>query len=364
MGKRLTTKEFIARARAIHGRRYDYTRVKYVKSTEKVNIICRKHGRFPQIPKDHWRGEGCMKCGRISAKEKLSDSVKAFISKGRKKHGGRFDYSKVKYRGWDQPVTIICAVHGRFSVKPNKHLFTLNGGCGDCARRPKKDTKRFIKDARKVHGKRYDYSQVQYINDSTHVTIICRKHGPFPQSPSDHLQGKRCAECAGRPKKDTERFIKEARKVHGNDYEYAKTKYINNRTDVTIICPIHGPFPQTPGHHLGGQGCIDCTDFGFKPGKPGLLYYLRIDVPVRRRPLYKIGVTNQNMEIRLKTIRAKDGTDITVLYKRRYKTGEGARRRERKIIQENMGYRYRGKRVVGSGFTEVFTRDILELDNC
>lgn len=68
------------------------------------------------------------------------------------------------------------------------------------------------------------------------------------------------------------------------------------------------------------------------------------------------------METRLKTIRAKDGTDITVLYKRRYKTGDGARRRERKIIQENMGYKYRGKRVVGSGFTEVFTRDVMNLD--
>lgn len=268
--RKLTTKEFIGRARKIHGRAYDYTRVKYVKSTEEVIIICRKHGPFPQTPKNHLHRAGCSKCGISRRAEKQADSRDTFISKGRRKHGSRFDYSKVKYRRWNQPVIIICGVHGRFRVKPNKHLFSKNGGCLDCAKRPKKDTKRFIKDARKVHGKRYDYSQVEYVNDRTHVIIICRKHGPFPQSPSDHLQGQDCADCKGRPKKDTERFIKEARKVHGERYDYSKVDYINNRTDVTIICPIHGPFPQTPGHHLNEQGCSDCADFGFNPGKPGL----------------------------------------------------------------------------------------------
>lgn len=57
-------------------------------------------------------------------------------------------------------------------------------------------------------------------------------------------------------------FIERARSVHGNKYDYSKVEYINNSTKVVIICPVHGEFLQTPNKHMQGRGCPckDCID--------------------------------------------------------------------------------------------------------
>ena len=56
----------------------------------------------------------------------------------------------------------------------------------------------------------------------------------------------------------TDKFIKKAKTIHGNKYDYSKVKYVNNHTKVCIICPIHGEFWQTPMKHLIGRGCPKC----------------------------------------------------------------------------------------------------------
>lgn len=55
-----------------------------------------------------------------------------------------------------------------------------------------------------------------------------------------------------------EEFIEKANKIHNNKYNYNLTNYINNRTKVKIICPMHGVFEQTPYSHLAGKGCPKC----------------------------------------------------------------------------------------------------------
>jgi very-short-patch-repair endonuclease len=59
-------------------------------------------------------------------------------------------------------------------------------------------------------------------------------------------------------KKTTEEFVNEARTIHGNKYDYSKTVYVNQLTEVCIICPIHGEFWQKPKNHLKGNGCQKC----------------------------------------------------------------------------------------------------------
>ena len=66
MGKKLTTEEFIERAREVHGDRYDYSQTVYRKSKETVDIICPIHGLFQQTAISHLCGHGCYKCGTIS----------------------------------------------------------------------------------------------------------------------------------------------------------------------------------------------------------------------------------------------------------------------------------------------------------
>lgn len=120
-------------------------------------------------------------------------------------------------------------------------------------------TEEFIQRAREVHGYKYDYTKTDLNNKiDGKVIITCPVHGDFLQKPSQHLTGRGCLLCSGCNKKTTERFITQARKVHGNKYDYSKTQYINSKTKVCIICPEHGEFRQFPNGHLQGRGCPKC----------------------------------------------------------------------------------------------------------
>lgn len=123
----------------------------------------------------------------------------------------------------------------------------------------KKSTKEeFIEKARKIHGDKYDYSKVDYLNGKTKVIIICPEHGEFLQAPEKHLTGQGCPYCCNTLKGTKESFIEKARKVHGNKYDYSKVEYKNNKEKVCIICPEHGEFWQDPHNHLKGKGCPEC----------------------------------------------------------------------------------------------------------
>ena len=117
----------------------------------------------------------------------------------------------------------------------------------------------FIKQAIKKHGKKYDYSQVQYKNGRTKVKIICPNHGGFYQRPENHARGQGCTKCSGVFKKTTESFIEKARSIHGNRFDYSLVAYVNAKTKITIICPKHGSFEQTPDSHYSRIGCKSCS---------------------------------------------------------------------------------------------------------
>ena len=122
----------------------------------------------------------------------------------------------------------------------------------------------FINKAKKVHGDKFDYSKVDYVNSQTKVCIICPEHGEFWQTPAEHVRGKSCPLCAnikrGSKKRLTiEEFINKSKKVHGNKYDYSKVEYKNASTKVCIICPEHGEFMQIPMAHINGEGCPKCA---------------------------------------------------------------------------------------------------------
>ena len=190
MPKKKTKEEFIASAREVHGDKYDYSKVEYVCALTKVCIICPEHGDFWQEANSHLRGQGCPKCKY----EKQSSSTEEFIQKAHKVHGDKYDYSKVEYDGYKTKVCIICPKHGEFWQTPNSHL---NGnGCPKCkGEKQTCTTDEFIAKAKKIHGDKYDYSKVEYVNNHTKVCIICPEHGEFWQIPSSHLQGKGCPKC-------------------------------------------------------------------------------------------------------------------------------------------------------------------------
>lgn len=120
-------------------------------------------------------------------------------------------------------------------------------------------TIQFIEKAKHMHGDKYDYSMVNYINNRTVVDIICNEHGLFQQKADNHLAGQNCPICMGKGKSDNERFINAARQKHGDRYDYSLVKYVDNKSKINIFCKEHGIFEQRPKRHLCGDGCPKCN---------------------------------------------------------------------------------------------------------
>ena len=273
MLKKLTTKEFITKAKKVHGDKYNYSKVNYINNKTKVCIICKKHGEFWQVPGNHIRATNpcnCPKCGKLNRAKSNSYSTKEFISKAKTIYGNKYDYSKVKYINNSTKICIICPIHGEFWQRPDMHL-SLKNGCPKCAPNTKLNNKTFITRAKEVHNNKYNYSKTIYINNKTKVCIICPEHGEFWQRPDMHLSLKNgCPKCGklNRAKSNsysTKEFISKAKEIHSNKYDYSKVNYINNRTKVCIICPIHGEFWQKPSHHISNKnGCPKCCTNNIK----------------------------------------------------------------------------------------------------
>jgi hypothetical protein len=208
--KRKTKEEFIADARAVHGDKYDYSKVEYVNQLTKVVIVCPEHGEFLQTPKAHLNGHGCRLCGNKKCSEVNKNKKKtynlrkkydteSFINEAKEIHGDKYDYSKVVYKNKNTPVRIICPTHGEFLQRPYEHL-NQKSGCPECANKKRHDffVKRgedFVKEATELFNGKYDYDKVVYYNTSTKVIITCRKHGDFLCAPHNHLRGRGCPIC-------------------------------------------------------------------------------------------------------------------------------------------------------------------------
>jgi superfamily II DNA or RNA helicase len=239
----------IFKFKEIHNNRYDYSKVNYINANTKVKIICPEHGEFEQTPVSHWDGKGCSKCAGID-KLTTTEIVRDFI----KKHGNRYDYSKVNYIDGKTKVTIICPEHGEFEQLPFNHKKGSN--CQKCSG-SYMDTEYFIEKARKTHGSKYDYSKTVYLKKEDKVTIICPEHGEFEQNSTSHISGANCPHCAGSIV-NVDIFINNAKKIHGDKYDYSRVDYTRAIDKVFITCPRHGEFEQTPNSHLNGTGCPVC----------------------------------------------------------------------------------------------------------
>ena len=124
-------------------------------------------------------------------------------------------------------------------------------------------TEDFISRSIQVHGNRYDYFNVEYVNSSTEVEIGCSVHGKFYQQPQYHMNGSGCPKCSvieqhEKQKKSINDFISDSIKIHGDLYDYSMVEYIDSKTPIIVVCNIHGEFYPTPNNHLRGSGCPKC----------------------------------------------------------------------------------------------------------
>ena len=131
-----------------------------------------------------------------------------FIKKAKAKFGDKFDYSLVNYTTCEEAVDIICATHGKISIQPKNHL-RADTGCALCGKESMTAKMRLSWDdvlarLEVAHGKRYNYDKAEYTGMFNPITIVCKDHGPFKMTPTNHEQGQGCRACylklpAGQP---------------------------------------------------------------------------------------------------------------------------------------------------------------------
>jgi hypothetical protein len=187
---RLSQDDFIQKARAIHGDRYNYSETMYRGHSYRIKIICLKHGAFYQLAGGHLVGHGCRNCTQNIM------TTSEFLGKSKEIHGDIYIYDKTKYMGTDKKINITCRVHGDFKQFPSAHLSGL--GCRKCGHNynyRRYTLEDFILKAKATHGNKYDYSKVDYVHSHEKVEIICPEHGSFFQKPSSHIYGDRCSMC-------------------------------------------------------------------------------------------------------------------------------------------------------------------------
>jgi hypothetical protein len=216
-------------------------------------------------------------------------TTKEFISDANKKHDNYYDYSLVNYINAKTKVTIICPEHGKFMQIPRFHI--MGQKCPKCSN-VKMDTDYFIMKSNNLHEHKYDYSLVEYKNNRGLINIICPIHGSFKQKPKDHLLGKGCSKCAGK-NMTTNDFVIKGKKTHDNKYDYSLVNYVSAKTKVTIICPEHGEFMQTPNSHTNGKGCPVCKE------SKGEIYIRKIlnNLNIKFKPQHKFSDCTNKKEL-------------------------------------------------------------------
>lgn len=200
MSKKLTTQEFIKKAKKVHNNKYLYEKCDYDGNRNTVIITCPIHGDFEQLAGNHLAGYGCKKCAVEKTANKKSITFDEFIERAYNIHRSKYLYCKDSYIDANHKTTIVCQKHGKFQQQAQAHL--QGQGCPICGKSTainylpkKKTTEEFIKDAKLVHGDKYDYSKAKYDGYNNNITIICKKHGEFRQTPHNHLGGRGCPRC-------------------------------------------------------------------------------------------------------------------------------------------------------------------------
>ena len=188
----------------------------------KIKIGCKIHGIFEQSPSNHLMGKGCPYCSGVG---RMTKNI--FIKKAIKIHKDKYKYDNIAdgFLITKNNVEIECNKHGIFKQNIYNHL--KGYGCPNCAINAKITNEKFLERSKKIHGDKYDYSNVEYIHITKPVKIICKVHGEFEQTPSNHLTKYNCQKCAKNFKLDTLGFIEKAKEVHKDIYDFISKSLLN-----------------------------------------------------------------------------------------------------------------------------------------
>ena len=245
---------FLEKAKARHGDKFNYSKVKYTSSVAPVIIICKKHGEFTQSPAKHISSKyACLKCQL----ESRMTSCRSFAMQALKLYQGKYVYELYDNKRRDEKIKIFCIEHNcYFEQTIGLHL---NGhvGCKFCSQRQRSltrkdiDKKEFIDKFVQKYGSEFDFSKVDYIDNTTPVRIKCLKHDREFYQIRKYIYKNAvcsCPECKQELRYERNKLMYEYNqqefidlfiKKFGTDYDFSKVQYKNFKTSVIIKCLKH-----------------------------------------------------------------------------------------------------------------------------
>lgn len=265
----ITEDEFVLRAKAKFGDKFDLTNVAFRGMKAPINVSCPEHGPVNLTAERFLdSAHGCIKCSNLSSGYKAGAaklrSIQNVLKKFNKVHGDKYDYSAVVYVKGSVPITVICKTHGPFEVTPNAHIAGV--GCALCSLEARRFSWKHLEDILK--SKICPVSLVDVSDDLKTITAKCSVHGEFMRGYKAMINGEYgCVSCFNERRgqivseaktRSHEEFIELALAAHGLTYSYDKTKYVNSQEPVIITCPEHGDFEQVATVHTQGKGCPKC----------------------------------------------------------------------------------------------------------
>lgn len=262
------TETFVNKAKQIHlARNYDYSLVEYKYNTDKIKIICPEHGEFIQIAQNHLNGQKCPKCALSEGSLKQQKPFKEFEKEHQKINGFDYKLDESSYNGSIDKITLNCNIHGLVEQRPNTIL--RGKPCPICNVENQKSTlEEILMQFKEIHGKKYDYSLVEYFNFKTKMKIICPKHGIFEQNALCHITAQSgCPSCAHTTSKFEEwvgNVIEVASGVKPKKYK------MQNRKDIDVVYNNVGF--EANGLLFHCEGLL--VDSNFNVGKKDSTYHL------------------------------------------------------------------------------------------
>lgn len=271
-----------------------FEKVVFSNTHEKVCVHCKLHGDYWITPKNYLKGHRCAKCAREYVSQSRLKDKEAIIKKANSVHNNKYNYELVLEKLFLRKKYKIICPI-HGEFEQRMDCHLLGHECHKCSNSYQRTQDEVIEEFRQIHGDKYDYSKVDFKGMHIKITIICPIHGEFEQTPSRHISGRGCWKCGGSKKLTTQEFVEKANKVHNNYYNYAKTSYINSQTKVVVTCPIHGDFLITPNNHLKGEGCPICKMSSLERKVEQFLNDNRIDY--LRQHKWEWLIHNRNMSV-------------------------------------------------------------------
>lgn len=291
--------------------------------------------------------------------------IAELVEKAKVKFNNKYKYRVTQNTKVTDKIFIECPEHGPYIQEARIHLKSIHG-CKMCASKStailqRKSKDQFITQATELHKGKYNYDKVQYVNDTTKITITCKVHGDFIQQAGAHLQGNGCKSCGitlGKEKqKHSEETLNNVKLPQGISIDFAN--YSNFKGKLPGFCTTHGKFTTSLAVIKRAKYiCPNCADIyrgwnrSLYKNKPTTLYVLDLG-----NNLFKFGITKEN-DIYLRYAKVDHSKIKNINFQVTILEGSIAYDLEKVISKRFKNHKYHGEKIFTcTGNTEIITVD-------